>query len=73
MELLEFKDLKCVPDIIHPYTPALRNNNVPIVIDNGTFDKPLNLTSNFVYIQVLTNAGSVGQQAPNLYYFLRIS
>ncbi|KAJ3649385.1 hypothetical protein Zmor_021132 [Zophobas morio] len=37
MEILEFKDLKCIPDIVHSYTPALRNNSVPIVIDNGSY------------------------------------
>lgn len=35
MELLEFKDSKCTPDIIHPYTTSVRNNRTPIVIDNG--------------------------------------
>ncbi|KYB26627.1 actin-related protein 5 [Tribolium castaneum] len=37
MEILEFKDLKCVPDIVHPYTPSLRNNSTPIIIDNGSY------------------------------------
>ncbi|RZC37910.1 actin-related protein 5 [Asbolus verrucosus] len=37
MEILEFKDQKCTPDIIHPYTPTLRNNGIPIVIDNGSY------------------------------------
>lgn len=35
MEILEFKDSKFVPDIIHPYTPTLKSERVPIVIDNG--------------------------------------
>lgn len=35
MELLQFKDLKSVPDIVHLYTSTLRNNSTPIVIDNG--------------------------------------
>lgn len=35
MELLEFKDAKIVPDIIHPYTSALKNNATIIIIDNG--------------------------------------
>lgn len=37
MEILEFKDLKPVPDIIHEYTNQLKNNAVPIVIDNGNY------------------------------------
>ncbi|CAH0562286.1 unnamed protein product [Brassicogethes aeneus] len=37
MEILGFKDSKCVPDIVHPYTASLRNNAVPIVIDNGSY------------------------------------
>lgn len=37
MELLEFKDTKCTPDIIHQYSSTLKNNAVPIVIDNGNY------------------------------------
>lgn len=47
MEVLQFKDPKCTPDIVHPYTPALRNNNTPIIIDNGKFLKLSNITSHF--------------------------
>lgn len=39
MELIEFKDEKAVPDIVHPYGINLRNNSIPLVIDNG--NKPL--------------------------------
>ncbi|KAJ8928880.1 hypothetical protein NQ314_018486 [Rhamnusium bicolor] len=39
MELLEFKDTKCTPDIIHPYNSALRDLSVPIVIDNASQGK----------------------------------
>ncbi|KAL3289491.1 hypothetical protein HHI36_022912 [Cryptolaemus montrouzieri] len=37
MDLLEFQDLKPSPDIVHSYTPSLRNNSTPIVIDNGSY------------------------------------
>ncbi|KAJ8923958.1 hypothetical protein NQ315_006734 [Exocentrus adspersus] len=37
MELLKFKDTKCIPDVVHPYTSSLKNNSVPIVIDNGSY------------------------------------
>lgn len=35
MDVLEFKDVKPTPDIIHTYSSSLRNNAVPVVIDNG--------------------------------------
>lgn len=35
MEILTFQDLKTTPDIIHEYTSFLKENNVPIIIDNG--------------------------------------
>ncbi|XP_056642695.1 actin-related protein 5 [Diorhabda sublineata] len=37
MELMEFKDPKCIPDIIHSYPLTIRENAVPIVIDNGSY------------------------------------
>lgn len=37
METLEFVDTKTVPDIINEYTDELRNNSLPIIIDNGSF------------------------------------
>lgn len=33
--LIKLKDEKIIPDIVHEYTPKIRNGNVPIVIDNG--------------------------------------
>lgn len=36
MDLLEFQDLKPIPDIVHTYTSALKHNATPIIIDNGT-------------------------------------
>ena len=35
MDVLQLKDIKPVPDIIHPYTGKIRNESVPLVIDNG--------------------------------------
>ncbi|KAK9695352.1 actin [Popillia japonica] len=37
MEILTFQDLKTTPDIIHEYTSFLKENNVPIIIDNGSY------------------------------------
>nr|XP_022915377.1 actin-related protein 5 [Onthophagus taurus] len=37
MDILEFQDIKTIPDIIHPYTSTLRNNSIPIIIDNGSY------------------------------------
>lgn len=38
MDILEFKDKKTVPDVVLEYTSALKNNAVPIIIDNGEFN-----------------------------------
>lgn len=57
MDLLEFKDIKTIPDIIHPYTETLKRNNIPIIIDNGSYqcrvgwatdDNPLLLFKNLI-------------------------
>jgi hypothetical protein len=37
MEILQLKDIKTVPDPIHPYPKIAREENHPIVIDNGKF------------------------------------
>lgn len=34
-EVLQLKDAKTIPDIIHTYSPDLKKGHVPIVIDNG--------------------------------------
>lgn len=33
--MIILKGEKIVPDIVHEYTPKIRNGNIPIVIDNG--------------------------------------
>ncbi|KAG5896447.1 hypothetical protein JTB14_022526 [Gonioctena quinquepunctata] len=57
MDVLEFKDTKFTPDIVHVYTPDLKKNCVPIVIDNGSYmsrvgwatsEKPLLLFKNII-------------------------
>ncbi|XP_063708449.1 actin-related protein 5 [Culicoides brevitarsis] len=35
--MIELKGEKIVPDIVHEYTPKIRNGNIPIVIDNGSY------------------------------------
>ncbi|ERL95187.1 actin-related protein 5 isoform X1 [Dendroctonus ponderosae] len=37
MEVLQFIDTKTVPDIVHTYSPELKKNAVPIIIDNGSY------------------------------------
>lgn len=36
-EVIILKDLKLVADKYYEYTPALRNSQTPIVIDNGNY------------------------------------
>ncbi|XP_012282152.1 actin-related protein 5 [Orussus abietinus] len=38
MELLELKDVRAVPDIVHTYSEKLRNEYTPLVIDNGSYN-----------------------------------
>lgn len=35
MEVLELKDIKAVPDIIHLYPDTVKCEATPLVIDNG--------------------------------------
>lgn len=35
MEVLELKDVKAVPDIIHNYPYKIRDEAIPLVVDNG--------------------------------------
>lgn len=35
IELIELKDIKAVPDIIHPYPERVKSEYTPLVIDNG--------------------------------------
>ncbi|XP_072385857.1 actin-related protein 5 [Diabrotica undecimpunctata] len=37
MDLMEFKDAKCTPDNIYPYPSDIRDNSIPVVIDNGSY------------------------------------
>ncbi|XP_014235354.1 actin-related protein 5 [Trichogramma pretiosum] len=37
MEVLELKNIKIVPDIIHPYTEKIKSESTPLVIDNGAY------------------------------------
>ena len=38
MEVLELKDVKAVPDIIHPYPDRVKSEATPLVIDNGNLN-----------------------------------
>ncbi|XP_015186503.1 PREDICTED: actin-related protein 5 [Polistes dominula] len=38
MEILELKDIKAVPDIIHSYPYKIKNESIPLVIDNGSYN-----------------------------------
>lgn len=37
--LIKLRDEKIIPDIVHEYTPKIRNGSIPIVIDNGKIFK----------------------------------
>ncbi|XP_055917428.1 actin-related protein 5 [Eupeodes corollae] len=37
MNLIKLNDVKAIPDIIHEYKPSLKDNQVPLVIDNGSY------------------------------------
>ncbi|XP_060525127.1 actin-related protein 5 isoform X2 [Cylas formicarius] len=37
MDILEFKDTKTVSDKVYEYTTQLKDNSVPIIIDNGSY------------------------------------
>lgn len=39
MNLIELHSIKVEPDIVHEYPKSLSRNAVPLVIDNGTFEK----------------------------------
>jgi len=35
LELIELKDIRAIPDIIHPYPERVKSECTPLVIDNG--------------------------------------
>ncbi|CAG9861662.1 unnamed protein product [Phyllotreta striolata] len=37
MDIMEFKDVKSTPDIIHTYPSSIKNNSTPLVVDNGSY------------------------------------
>ncbi|XP_044764854.1 actin-related protein 5 [Coccinella septempunctata] len=55
MDLLEFQDLKPVPDIVHTYTSSLRNNSTPIIIDNGSYQCRVGWATNSEPLLVFKN------------------
>lgn len=56
--MIILKGEKIVPDIVHEYTPKVRNGTIPIVIDNGNkyFVMPCNCFSDsiFIYKEVIS-------------------
>lgn len=47
MDIIELQCLKIVPDIVHEYSSEIKQNQIPLVIDNGMYqnwlvDKILN-------------------------------
>lgn len=47
-KVIVLKGEKIVPDIVHEYTPKIRNGSIPIVIDNGNFFRFLLIFSQFL-------------------------
>lgn len=37
MDILELKDVKSVADIIHTYSGNVKQDSIPLIIDNGKF------------------------------------
>ncbi|XP_053988815.1 actin-related protein 5 isoform X2 [Hylaeus anthracinus] len=37
MEILELKDVKAIPDVIHTYPDRVKSEGTPLVIDNGSY------------------------------------
>lgn len=35
MNIIELKAIKTEPDIVHEYTPKIKEGAIPLVIDNG--------------------------------------
>lgn len=66
MEILEFKDSKTIPDIIHPYTSTIRNNATPIIIDNGNKNPNYSVFLIF-YLQVRISVEPAGLLALHPY------
>lgn len=55
MEILELKDVKAVADIVHVYPERVKNEAIPLVIDNGAFlTSHRNYVFFFLYALVLT-------------------
>ena len=42
MNIYPLLDLKTTPDIVHEYPSYVKNNNLPLIIDNGKFTPSLN-------------------------------
>ncbi|XP_051153906.1 actin-related protein 5 [Leptopilina boulardi] len=38
MDILELKDVKSVPDIIHIYSGKVKEESIPLIIDNGSYN-----------------------------------
>lgn len=37
MDVIELQCLKAVPDIVHEYSSSIKQNHIPLVIDNGMY------------------------------------
>lgn len=37
MDILELKDVKSVADVIHTYSGKVKEESIPLIIDNGRF------------------------------------
>lgn len=50
MEVLELKDIKAVPDIVHSYPDRVKSEGTPLVIDNGAKSVLYNNLCNAYYM-----------------------
>ncbi|XP_055856097.1 actin-related protein 5 [Episyrphus balteatus] len=46
MNLIKLNDIKAIPDIIHEYKPSTKDSQVPLVIDNGSYQCRVGWSSN---------------------------
>lgn len=50
MEILELRDVKTVPDIIHEYSTEIKNELTPLIIDNGMYRIKQFFTQLFLFL-----------------------
>ncbi|XP_063243980.1 LOW QUALITY PROTEIN: actin-related protein 5 [Bacillus rossius redtenbacheri] len=55
MTTLELKDIKVIPDVIHPYSDCIKNSSTAIVIDNGSYQSRVGWACNAEPLLIFKN------------------